>query len=312
MCNLERRIYSRNEGLATGRLLVLLTLSVTLAALNLPGSPASGQEAAPLFVDFDFGDYPAALLPDPEAAEQEVMDGLVEAAGRKLPWHFEPATGDQYPRLAVRIVRRQSGDHELEATLWLDPTTEDGRWSGGFVSEQEREDLDGFPAPSRIPARVVERFDQQVLTPERVTLTGGELFDRLRERVPLGQDALLEPGDDRGVVGLDWTKHYRYSLSTFRMDCRNPAGEVVSLYSKGTGGTVPFPDTPTFLALAVRHTEWLEGADKEPVSSTHLQRLGELSPQKIFLEDFDPRGLTLDPETETVSPTVATGGGEAP
>lgn len=309
MCHVERRISSPNEAARPRRFLVGLTLA---ALVLLPGSSASGQEAAPLFVDFDFGDYPSLLLPDPAAAKREVLEGLVTVAGRKLPWHFEPATGDDYPRLAVRIVRRPSGDYELEATLQLDSTLEGGRWSGGFVSEQELEELDGFPAPSRIPDRVVERFDQRVLTPERVTLTGGELFDRLRALVPLGQNALLEPGDERGVVGLDWSKHYRYSLSTFRMDCRNPAGEVVSLYSKGTGGTVPFPDTPTFQALAVRHTEWLEGADKEPVSSTHLQRLGELSPQKIFLEDFDPRGLTLDPETETVSPTVATGGGEAP
>lgn len=314
MSNFERRIPASSDGLATARLLVVPALAVVLAALlTLPGTPAAGQEAAPLFVDFDFGDYPAVLLPDPATAKQQVLDGVVAAADAKLPWRFRAAAGEgDYPRLAVRIVR-EGGDYKLEATLKLDPDTRGcPPWSGGFVSEQEREELDGFPAPSQIPDRVVERFDEQVLTPDRVALTGGELFTCLRQRVPLGQNALLEPGDERGVVGLDWSKHYRYSLSTFRMDCRNAAGELVSLYSKGTGGSVPFPDTPAFPALVVKHTDWWEGNDKVPVSPAHLQRLGELSPQKIFLEDFDSRGLTLEPETASVGPTLAPGAGEAP
>lgn len=319
MSNFEPRTPAGSDGLAGRRPHPVRPWTSQILAITLVGllalvaDPASGQEAAPLFVELDFGDYPELLLPDPEEAKQEALDGMVAAAGRKLPWNFEPVTDDdEYSRLTVRIVRRPSGDLDLEAILKLDADTEDGRWSGGFVSEQEREELDGFPAPSQIPGRVVERFDEKVLTPARVTPTGGEMFDHLRERVPLGRNALLEAGKERGMVGLDWTRHYRYSLSTFRMDCRNLAGEVVSLYSKGTGGSVPFPDAPPFEALVVRHTEWLEGADKVPVSPAHLQRLGELSPQKIFLEDFDSRGLTLEPETASVGPTLAPGAGEAP
>jgi hypothetical protein len=289
------------RGLAT-------VLAAALAAAAL--TPAAAQEPAPLFVDFDFGAYPSALLPDAAAARQEVVAGIAEAAAGKLPWRFAPATGAaDFPRLAVAVVRRQSGDLELEAALILDAQTADGRWAGGFVSEGEREELGGFPAPTTIPARVVEHFAERVLTAERVTPTGGDLFARLRERVPLGRSAHLPAGEDRGAVGLEFAKLYRYSLSTFRMDCRNRDGEVVSLYSKGTGATVPYPASPPFDAIRVEHARWREGTDDQPVGPDHLARLGELRLQRVFLEEFDPRGLTLDPAGGSVSPIVAGGGG---
>lgn len=283
-------------------------LAAALAAAAL-AAPAAAQQPAPLFVDFEFGAYPEALLPDPEAAREEVLAGLVEAAAARLPWRFAPAAaGTDFPRLAVTVVRRQSGDLEVEAALLLDAQTADGRWAGGFVSEGEREELGGFPAPTTIPARVVERFAERVLTDERVTPTGGDLFARLRERVPLGRSAHLPPGEDRGAVGLEFAKLYRYSLSTFRMDCRNRDGELVSLYSKGTGATVPYPATPPFDAIRVEHARWREGTQDEVVSPDHLERLDELELQRVFLEEFDPRGLTLDPSPGGVGPIVAGGG----
>ncbi len=293
--------------LATVAVAALAAAALAAAALT---PAAAAQEPAPLFVDFAFGAYPAALLPDAAAARQEVVAGLAEAAAAKLPWRFAPAAGTaDYPRLAVAVVRRQSGDLELEATLMLDAQTADGRWAGGFVSEGEREELGGFPAPTTVPARVVERFAERVLTTERVTPTGGDLFARLRERVPLGRSAHLPPGEDRGAVGLEFAKLYRYSLSTFRMDCRNRDGELVSLYSKGTGATVSYPATPPFDAIRVEHARWREGNDDEPVGPDHLERLGELELQRVFLEEFDPRGLTLDPSPGGLTPIVAGGGG---
>jgi hypothetical protein len=70
----------------------------------------------------------------------------------------------------------------------------------------------------------------------------------------------------------------------------------------------PYPATPPFDAIRVEHARWREGTQDVVVSPDHLERLDELELQRVFLEEFDPRGLTLDPSPGGVGPIVAGGG----
>jgi hypothetical protein len=124
------------------------------------------------------------------------------------------------------------------------------------------------------------------------------------------------------VVALDATCHARLLLSTFRLDCRKQGGDVVSLYSKGTGSMENFSDPPTFPAIVVHHDRWQEGPAPQPISQGQLDELDRLAPRRVYLEEYDLRaeglvdaaaggddGATLPPPS--IAPVAATTSGEA-
>lgn len=272
--------------------------------LALAAGPLAAQEPAPLYVAFDFGDYPGAAGLFDTADATAIAASLAEAAGQpgRLPyWRFLPAGEGDHPRLAVRVEKqRQTNDYELVATLRL--AADDagrGSWRGTFITLQELVEEDGFPAPSKVPARVVDAFVEEVLTEPRVTTDGGEMFERLTELVPVARLARLQSGQREAMLGLDRSRYGTLALSTFRLLCEKENGTVVALYSKGSGARGDFPDPP-FPAIVVRHDRWEEGSETAEMSDEKLAALGDLRPQRIFLDSFDPDGLVL----------AATGGGD--
>jgi len=268
-----------------------------LLALLLAALPAAAQEPAPLYVGFDFGDYPGAASLFDAADAGGIAAALATEAGKpgRLPyWRFQAAGDGDYPRLAVRVEKqRQTNDYELVATLQLSrDDAGHGSWRGSFITFQELVDEDGFPAPSHVPQRVVDAFVEAVLTEPRVTTDGGEMFERLTELVPIGVQAHLENGAPSGMLGLDRNRYGALALSTFRLLCQKDNGTVVALYSKGTGERRDFPD-PRFPAIVVLHDRWKEGNQTAAITDAELAALGSLHPQSVFLDEFDPDGLVL-------------------
>jgi len=276
-------------------LLPAVLAAALLAALAT--APAAAQEPAPLFVAFDFGDYPGHAGLFDAAAAAGIAADLAAAAGRqgRLPyWRFAAAGVGDYPRLAVRVEKqRQTSDYELVATLHLGAgDAGHGSWHGSFITFQELVEEDGFPAPSRVPGRLLETFVETVLTGPRVTPDGGDMFERLTELVPIGVRAHLEKGAPSGMLGLDRSRYGALALSTFRLLCEKENGAVVALYSKGTGERRQFPDPP-FPAIVVLHDRWQEGTETAQISADQLALLDALSTSRIFLEEFDPAGLAF-------------------